>query len=323
MSEYVFNEASNLPDCTTPADGHALTVNLIKTLVELDTLPDRDNRPLKLPALPWDLAISREEDGTELSLGEIANDLYESHETRQLAVFFDALQSQAPAINALDDATVDAILRIQPTAPVEGFEAVFPAICEAGYDAMQCIVTGGTLVSLDRNPWRFAHVRFECDGRTAELAHASRPEHVEELSLADRLEARKRMTRQNFAAVRRRAFPCLIWGAEVDRQMEIFPAEYLTVAFSRLAALDDIVRRWQASDSAEPETGNLSFNGESPLTMDNYGDQRRFRSSTGEIQTYELHVWIDRGNRLHFILDKAARTLEVGYLGPHLKTWKF
>ena len=323
MSEYVFNEASNLPDRTTAADGQTLAITLIRTLVELDTLSDRDNCPLKLPALPWNLAISREEDGTVRSLGEIANDLYDSHETRPLAVFFDALQSQAPAIAALDDATVDAILRIQPTAPVEGFEAVYPAICEAGYDAMQCVVTGGTLVSFDRDPWRFAHVLFECDGRLAELGHASRPEHVEDLSLADRLEARRRMTRQNFAAVRRRAFPCLVWGTEVDRQMETFPAEYLAVAFSRLAALDDIVRRWQASGSAEPETGNLVFRAESSLTMDNYGDQRRHRSSTGEIRTYEQHVWIDRGNRLHFILDRAARTLEVGYLGPHLKTWKF
>lgn len=321
MSEYVFNSASNLPDRTTPADGHALTVTLIETLVELDSLPGSGNRPLKLPALPWELTISRSEDGAERSLGEIANDLYDSHETRELAVFFDALQSQAPAVDALDDATVDAILRIQPTAAMEGFEAVFPAICKAGYDAMQCIVTGGTLVSLDRDPWRFAHVRFECDGRPAELGHASRPEHVKDLSLADRLEMRKRITRQNFAAVRRRAFPCLTWGADVDRQMETFPAEYLTVAFSRLAALDDIVRRWQATDSAEPETGSLSFQRESQLTMDNYGAQRRYRSSTGEIRTYELHVWIDRGNRLHFILDEGGRALEVGYLGPHLRTW--
>ncbi|MDP1598444.1 hypothetical protein [Phenylobacterium sp.] len=323
MSEYVFNAASNLPDRTGAADGLALTVTLIETLVELDTLPDRDNRPLKLPALPWDLAISRDADGTERSLGELANDLYESHETRQLAVYFDALQSHAPAIHALDDATVDAILRIQPTGAADGFEALFPAICDAGFDAMQCVVTGGTLVSLDRDPWRFSHVRFECDGRSADLGHASRPDHVGDLSVADRLEARERMTRQNFATVRRRAFPCLAWGDDVDRQIDTFPAEYLTLAFTRLAALDDIVRRWQNTSSAGPETANLVFHGESDLTMDNYGDQRRFRSSTGEVRTYEQHVWIDRGNRLHFILDSATRTLEVGYLGPHLKTWKF
>lgn len=323
MSEYVFNEASNFPDRTTPADGHTLTVIFIETLVELDTLPDRDNRPLKLPALPWDLVISREENGTDRSLGELANDLYESHETRQLAVFFDALQSHAPAIDKLDDATVDAILRIQPTAAAEGFEAVFPAICDAGFDAMQCVVTGGTLVSLDRDPWRFSHVRFECDGRPAELGHASHPDHVEDLSAADRVDARRRMTRQNFAAVRRRAFPCLLWGADVDRQMETFPSEYLTLAFSRLALLDDIVRRWQASGAVEPDTGSLVFQGESDLTMDNYGEERRYRSSTGEIRTYETHVRIDLGNRLHFILDKAARALEVGYLGPHLRTWRF
>lgn len=323
MSEYVFNTASNAPAQTTVADGRALTITLLETLATLDAFPGRGNRPLKLPANPWVLPFSRDEDGTETTFGDLAHTLYEAAETYQLAVYFDALNSHAPATAALDDEAIDAILRIQPTAAAPGEEAVYDAICEAGFDAMQCLVTSGTLVSLDREPWRFALARFECDGAPASLEHASRPEHVEILEREDRLEARHLMTRRNFFAYRERAFPCLAWGQDVESQMERFPAEYLSLAFSRLANLDEIVRQWRVSGTAMPEPGNLAFRNESELTMQNYGDLRRYRSASGQMATYETHVWIDTGNRLHFIIDAAHRGIEVGYLGPHLKTWRY
>lgn len=321
MSEYVFNTASNVPERTSPTDGRALTITLLETLAALDAIADGPARPLKLPAQPWELTISRTLAGAEGSLGEYASTLYDAADTYPLAVYFDALQSHAPAVSELEESVIDAILRIQPTAAADGFEDIYPAICEAGFDAMQCVVTGGTLLSLNRDPWIFSHVRFECDGRPAELGHACRPAHVDDLSLVERDRARHRMTRQNFAATRRRAFPALLWGTDVDSQMETFPAEYLTLAFSRLAALDDIVRRWRATGLAEPDLGSLVFRNETALTMDNYGNDRRFRSSTGEMRTYEKHVWIDQGNRLHFIMDTASKSIEVGYLGPHLRNW--
>ncbi|MNT53426.1 hypothetical protein D3C72_1905120 [compost metagenome] len=83
------------------------------------------------------------------------------------------------------------------------------------------------------------------------------------------------------------------------------------------------MRQWRASGSAAPDPGSLVFRNESELTMQNYGDARRFRSASGEMATYETHIWIDTGNRLHFVVDPTRRGIEVGYLGTHLKTWKF
>lgn len=323
MSEYVFNTISNAPQQTTAAAGRALTVTLLQTLAALDTFPGRGNRPLKLPANPWVLPFGHDENGATISFGDFAHKLYDEPDTYPLAVYFDALNSHAPATVALDDTAIDAILRIQPSAAVPGQEAIFEAVRAAGFDAMQCLVTGGTLVSLDRDPWRFAHARFECDGAPASLEHASHPEHVGDLEREDRREARRLVTRRNFSAYRERAFPCLNWGLEVEEQMERFPAEYLSLAFGRLASLDDIVRQWRASESATPDSGSLVFRDESDLTMQNYGDLRRFRSGSGQMATYKTHIWIDTGNRLHFIVDTAQRGIEIGYLGPHLKTWNF
>jgi len=321
MSEYVFNAASNEPDATDRAQADALAVTLLETIAELDARLGGPRRPLKLPQHPWEMAVAKAEGGEAISLGQIINEFYESRDTRELATFFDALQTYAPAVEQLDDNSVEAILRLTPTAPADGYHSIYAAVVDAGFDAMQCVVTGGTLISLDRPKWDFDHAVFACGGDLADLDHASKIEHVEPIVCRQHQVARKAVNRQNFGAFKEEAFPSLSWGQDVARQLTVFPSEYLGLAFSRLANLDDIVRRWRATGAAEPELGNLVFRNESELTMDNYGSERRHRSSSGEMRSYETHVWIDRGNRIHFILDPQARSLEIGYIGPHLRTW--
>lgn len=278
---------------------------------------------MKLPRNPWDFPVTRDGQGQEISLGEVINRFYESSQTYELAAFFDALQCYAPTVGQLDETAIEAILRLSPSGPAAGHEAVFEAICEAGYDAMQCVVTGGTLVSFAHERWDFDHGVVQCGGKVVEFDHASRTSHVGGIIKRRIRAARSAVTRQNFEAIRAEAFPSLAWGQDTARQLQTFPSEYLGLAFTRLANLDEMVKRWRTSGTAAPDPGSMILRAESELTMQNYGLDRRFRSSTGEMTTYETHVWIDRGNRIHLLLDPANRALEVGYVGPHLRTWKY
>ncbi|TNF16502.1 MAG: hypothetical protein EP320_01705 [Rhodobacteraceae bacterium] len=323
MSEYVFNAASNDAENGGLRAATSLVVELVETLAELDGRLPGPTRALKLPKDPWDLLLAHNAEGEPVSLGEIVNGFYESGQTRELATFFDAMQCYAPAVEQLDDSVIDAILRLSPSGPALGHEAVFDAVCEAGYDAMQCVVTGGTLVSLAHPRWNFDHAVLECDGNAVEFDHASQPDHVDSIVQRSLEATRETVTRRNFELTRRNAFPSLTWGQDVTGQIEVFPSEYLRLAFTRLANLDEMARRWQESGSAEPDPGSMVLRGESELTMQNYEQERRFRSAAGDIQTYETHVWIDRGNRIHLRLDHAHRTVEVGYIGRHLRTWSF
>jgi hypothetical protein len=321
MTEYVFNTASNEPGAVNVHAGTNLATTLLQTLAELESRLSGPARPLKLPQPPWELVLAYDAGGRAVSLGEIIDRFYESGTTRELAVFFDALQCYAPVVDKLDDSAIDAILRLNPTQAVDGYEHIYEAICDAAYDAMQCAVTGGTLVSLAHERWNFDHAVVVCGSERVELDHASRPMHVDKIVERKQVIARGAVTRQNFDAARHTAFPSLSWGQDVPQQIMAFPAEYLGLAFERLARLDNTVRRWRTSASAEPHPGNMIFRNESSLTMHNYGNERRFRSGSGEMQTYEKHVWIDRGNRIHFILDYVGRSIEIGYIGPHLRTW--
>jgi len=323
VTEYVFNAASNDGQNGGLHAATSLVAILVETLAELDDQLAGPPRPLKLPQNPWDLQVSVSATGEGVSLGEIINDFFGAGETRDLATFFDALQCYAPAADQLVDATIEAILRLEPTGSSPGFEAIYPAICAAGLDAMQCAVTDGTLVSLDHDRWNFDRAVVACGAQTVEIDHASRPAHVDSIVQRQLAAARAEVTRRNFEAIRHLAFPSLLWGEEVAGQLQRFPAEYLGLAFTRLAALDDMARRWQETGSANPDSGGLELKGESDLTMQNYSDERRFRSSNGDMRIYETHVWIDRGNRIHLILDNEQRIIEIGYIGTHLRTWNF
>lgn len=323
MTEYIFNTASNDGQNGGLHAATSLVAKLVETLADLDDQLAGPPRPLKLPQNPWELQVAVSATGQGVTLGEIINDFYGAGNTRDLATFFDALQCYAPAADRLDDATVEAILRLEPTASAPGFEAIYPAICASGLDAMQCAVTDGTLVSLDHDRWNFDRAVFACGAETVEIDHASRSAHVEVIVERRLATTRAGVSRRNFEAVRHSAFPSLLWGQEVAGQLQRFPSEYLGLAFTRLAALDDMVRRWQRTGSVNPDPQGLELKGESDLTMQNYSDERRFRSSSGEMRTYETHVWIDRGNRIHLIQDNERRTIDIGYIGTHLRTWNF
>ncbi len=322
MSDRVFNRASNRPDVTTISQGRDLAIRFVQTLAELDVQFPGEPRALRLPQSPWELVFSDRDDEAPRSLGQYASEFYGSPETYDLGVFFDAMQSYAPAVAALEDEIVEAILEARLTGAAPGFDAEYEAIHAAGFEAMQCALTNSVLVSLDRAPWQFSRAAFLRDDVGAELRHASRPEHVADLVRDARRSAQVRMSRQSFMAERGTAFPCLDWGRDVEAQMAKFSSAYAPLAFGRLTMLDDIVRDWRARGLANPDTRSLVFKPESQLTMDNYGGERLHRSADGSMRTYETHIWIDGGHRIHFVTDPETRSLEIGYIGPHLRTWK-
>lgn len=323
MTEYVFNTASNEGHNGGLHAARELVIAFVETLAELDSRLTGQSWPLKLPTNAWELQVSVDAAGEPVSLGEIVNDFYEDSQTRELAAFFDALQTYAPAAEQLGDAVVEAILRLEISGPAAGYEAVYQAIRDAGIEAMQCAVTDGALVSLGHQRWDFDRAIVACGDDEVSIDHASRVRHVDVIAQR-RLEAvRGEVTRRNFEVIRERAFPSLRWGQDVVKQLQQFPPEYLALTFRRLAALDDMARRWKDSAAAQLDPGSLDLKGESDLTMQNYAEERSFRSESGEMRTYETHVWIDSGNRIHLLLDRELRTVEIGYVGPHLRTWKY
>ena len=207
MSEYIFNSHSNNPAGINAHNGEALVVTLLETLAELDFCLRGPARPLKLPEYPWELTVAHDTRGMPITLGEIINSFYKSSTTRELAVFFDAMLCYAPAVDMLDEVMIEAILRVVPSGPARGYEAVYEAVCDAGLDAMQCAVVNGTLVSLDHPRWNFDHAIVECEEGRIQFDHASRVDHVDPIARRERDAARNAITTRNFEIICQAAFP--------------------------------------------------------------------------------------------------------------------
>lgn len=116
-------------------------------------------------------------------------------------------------------------------------------------------------------------------------------------------------------------FPHLTFGLDVDAQIAELSVEILSMAIAKLIILDSAVRNWRREGTEEPALPKV--NSESEATMQRHGNEREFRSVSGEIKIFRLHAMIGSGYRIHFRLDKQKRELEIGYIGKHLPTVTF
>lgn len=116
-------------------------------------------------------------------------------------------------------------------------------------------------------------------------------------------------------------FPHLTFGLDVDSQTTELSVEILRVAIAKLIVLDGAARNWRREMTEEPALPKV--NPESEATMQQYGNERQFRSASGEKKSFPLHVMLGNAYRIHLRIDKQNKSLEIGYIGEHLPTVKF
>lgn len=117
-------------------------------------------------------------------------------------------------------------------------------------------------------------------------------------------------------ADRKRLFPNLDFAPRVEKDLANLGALQYVPALQRLDELNRASGAWNAPAAAPIYLSRVT--GESKPTMDKYGYERRFRSSDGSEQTFELHARLPGGFRVHLREILPGRRLEIGYIGPHL-----
>jgi hypothetical protein len=315
MSDYVLNTFAlkEIYKERSEATGHLASV--LRALATLDDGASiqpafRSDIDLWLPQL-------RFESGPDASLGELASSLYETDD-HDVAEYFDALSRTTPADSGLNNAALEALLNLEPTEPLPGLEETFVSVEAAQLSALLCAVMNYTLVSFPRDPkWNFSEMGFVGGQVSFRFDHLATVLHAEAVRQR-RIEAARLNLRVNtFWSIKETVFPDLLFGLDVETQLERFSATLRTLLFTRLGELNADCGRWKSLETnAFP--GELSP--ESSLTMDNYGSKRRFRGYDGEMRTFEEHVWVDRSHRIH-VFRHPGKKLEVGYVGRHLKGW--
>lgn len=287
-----------------------------------------DGDEAELPAFrsdlnPWTIPICECQVQGPKSLGELAHSLYGTAH-HDAASYFDALLKMIPADTGLPDAVAEAVLRLDPKSAVPGLEAAFGPVEAADFDVGMCAASQSILVGLVTAPlWDRDSLHFMAGGSAYTVDHVASSVHAAAVRQRRVEGLRGGLTAKNFGTVRTRAFPNLSFGADVDGQLEKFSATLLPLLFRRLADLDSRTAAWKLSASQDFPEGSPAITPETQETMLRYGADRRFRSSSGTLVTYEEHLWVDGLHRIHIFRDGARKTVEVGYVGPHLPTMRY
>ena len=319
MNDYVLNSASLTQPYSDATTARLHLAALLRGLALLDS--DADVLPsLRLNIDPWLQPLVQEHSAPPITLGELAHSFYGTVD-HDLAAFFDSLSRSVPSDHALDEVSIDAILRLVPDGPAPGYEQTFVSVQASGIDGIICAVMDFILVGLLRcDLWRFDRLGFVSGPETFEFDHVAEASHAEAIRGRRITALRSTLTARSFWTRRARVFPGLLFGLDVEDQIGRFSATLLPLLFKRLAELDARARTWRASAMDQFPDGQTEIREETPRTMMRYGTQRNFRGHDGVTRTFEEHMWIDRTHRMHVFRDVIRKTVEIGYVGRHLAT---
>lgn len=322
MSDYVLNSASVADLYFDAAIAQAHLAMLLRGLALLDAgsevLPS-----LRLNIDPWLQPLVAEPLREPITLGQLAHSFYETRD-HDLAAFFDSLNRSIPSDHALDEVSVDAILRLDPQYAAPGYEQTLGSVQAAGVDALICAAMNFTLVGLLRSQlWNFDRMGFVCGSQAYLFDHLAEPTHAEAIN-ARRIEAlRSELTARTFWSLKGSVFPHLLFGLDVREQLKKFSTVLMPLMFKRLAELDARAMIWRTSPSELFPEGTTEIKKESLQTMKRYGSDRSFRGHDGMRRTFEDHLWIERSHRMHLFLNPKDKSVEIGYVGKHLPTIEY
>ena len=117
---------------------------------------------------------------------------------------------------------------------------------------------------------------------------------------------------------RQNVFPHIQFGLDVEQHLKR-EANHLLQIIKKLKFLDQAGKEWAKTGGSMPPWGK-SVSPESDSVMSNrvLRGQRYFRSQSSSKELFEWHTRFAGGGRIHLRFNAATRTIEIGYIGPHL-----
>lgn len=197
------------------------------------------------------------------------------------------------------------------------------------YAAGFTLNTGDVMISLPTDAlWNTIRLGvFVCSGRNVlrkgEIDHISQESHVPQLKEAHKIRCFNSINcAAEFTEKKEIVFPNLRFSPDVDEQVRKIESIYLINALAKLSKMNETALHWSTDGTPEPDY-RFQWSGESGPTMNDYGNERLFRTPEGGTAIYENHLYISKRHRIHFIEDRTRRDFIIGYIGDHLPTVKY
>lgn len=237
-------------------------------------------------------------------------------DNRDAYVFLMRLAQKVPVSEGLGHDTKDRL---------DACESLRPSGTD-GEPLLVCAFNDGVAVGFPSLPdWDRSQLRITFEellsdgelGRAEEVVdNLTRAVHAEEILRRHRDRQSAGATAKDFWARRQDSFPNLLFGPEVEDHLREHE-RLLPQIKAKLTALDDSVRSW-AEGPVPAWKSHVTSESSNVRNTPKLRDARRFGSERGGRKLFFWHARVGRGYRIHFRFDASDRSLEIGYIGPHL-----
>jgi hypothetical protein len=218
-----------------------------------------------------------------------------------------------------------------PADVVDRFQSCEPAVprSDSGAALVLCAHLGAVAVSLRTEPgWDVdelivAFTELLSDSTIVEVTenvdNLARRTHAQIILARHRARALNQLTHTTFWASRHLIFPNWRFGLDVEEQITVVGSNAFGAIARRLAELNAAAGQWIATGGPAPNWPcKVTPESETTMKNDQLRKARVFRDANGTARLYEWHARFGAGGRVHLRFDAAARTVEIGYIGPHL-----
>ena len=200
---------------------------------------------------------------------------------------------------------------------------------KAGEPLVLCAITDGIAVGFPSDPiWDQNQVTVSFDellpdgniGVASEtIDNLTRSAHALPICERHRADLRQFANSAELWESREEAFPNLVFGPDVERNLTALDSGTLSIVVKRLVSLDESASEWRVTGGTMP-TWKCHVTPESPRVRDNPKllDARRFKSHHGTQELFEWHARFGNSGRIHLRFDPSSYEVEIGYIGPHL-----
>ena len=197
-----------------------------------------------------------------------------------------------------------------------------------GEPLLVCAITDGIAVGFpslpewDRDQLCVVFEQLLPDGdldRAEEFVdNLARVVHAEPILRRERARRRAGSSAAEVWRQRRDVFPKLLFGPQVERHLKQHEG-LLPQILGKLLALDDSVRKWDQGP-APPWATQVTPEATHVINTPKLSRARLFDSERGGRRLFLWHARVGSGYRIHLCFDAEDRSLEIGYVGPHLPT---
>ena len=256
-----------------------------------------------------------------LTLQQALHELTKQPTSRDRSIYLLRLVTYSPLIEKLNIDLIDRFLSV---------ESEVPHIDERdGEPLVLCAITNSVSLGFPSNGWDSSTLTVQFQELLDNGKFSSTEKVIDNVARTTHaIDLVHRRTQYNLGGIRNwqefwdkrsSVFPDLMFGKDVESQLDQIPPDFLETVAEKVWKLNESAHKWKLEQTREPIWSTKVTPERSELMKNReLRNARIFKSSDDEFKVYEWHARYGNNGRIHLRFDRSSWSIEIGYIGRHL-----